>query len=426
MPPLQSSATSCHNPRSRPDDCIPGQSWLPHRHHQPLRSRLSLTRRELPIWIRSPCRSRSTTCVAAVKKHEKAQWGVAAPSSSAQFKSTTSLKNKPLAKRWDHLLSEESLSRKGNSLKQAAKFLGKPGIISLGGGLPAAEYFPFADLSIKVPQVPNFSEQETEANGVVLHSGKHDLVEDKSIFDISTAFNYGQGCGAAQLLRWVTEHTELVHDPPYQDWACNITVGSSSALDMALRMFCQRGDYIMSEEYTFSAAVETAAPMGIKVAPIKMDEEGLLPGALDDVLTNWNPEQHNGAKRPNVLYTVPTGQNPTGATQGAERRRQIYRICQKHDIYIFEDDPYFFLQMQPYVAGSMASPPPPKHDDFIKSLEPSYLRLDVDGRVMRMDSFSKSSAPVPARAGSPRANNSPSGTGCTPTYRRSALRACRS
>jgi aromatic amino acid aminotransferase I / 2-aminoadipate transaminase len=328
------------------------------------------------------------------KKQDKAKWGVAAPSSSAQFKSTTSLKNKPKSKRWDHLLSEESLSRKGSSLKQAARFLGKSGLISLGGGLPSSEYFPFAELSIKVPNPPHFSEQETDVLGEVLVSGKHDLVEDKSIFDISTAFNYGQGSGAAQLLRWVTEHTELVHSPPYADWACNLTIGSTSALDMALRMFCKRGDYIISEEYSFASAVETAAPMGIKFAGVKMDDEGLLPDELDNFLRTWDPSKRNGAPRPHLLYTVPTGQNPTGATQGAARRKQIYRVCQKHDVYILEDEPYYFLQMQPYTGIEAQDAPLPKsHDDFLKNLVTSYLRIDVDGRVMRMDSFSKIISP---------------------------------
>jgi len=239
---------------------------------------------------------------------------------------------------------------------------------------------------------------------VILSSGKYDLLEERSIFDISTAFNYGQGMGAAQLLRWVTEHTELVHNPPYADWACNLTIGSTSAFDMALRMFCQRGDYIISEEYTFATAVETAAPMGIKVLGVRMDEQGLLPDVLDDLLRTWQPSAHGGARKPFLLYTVPTGQNPTGATQGEARRRAIYRVCQKHDIYIIEDEPYYFLQMQPYTGTSsvptVTDPNPycvstttTTLDAFLATLIPSYLNLDVDGRVMRLDSFSKVVSP---------------------------------
>ncbi|KAL1639386.1 Aromatic/aminoadipate aminotransferase 1 [Diplodia intermedia] len=37
------------------------------------------------------------------------------------------------------------------------------------------------------------------------------------------------------------EHTEMVHDPPYPDWQCTMTIGNTSALDMALRMFAAQG-----------------------------------------------------------------------------------------------------------------------------------------------------------------------------------------
>ncbi|KAF1840037.1 aromatic amino acid aminotransferase 1 [Cucurbitaria berberidis CBS 394.84] len=325
-------------------------------------------------------------------KTNRSQWGVAAPSNTANFR-LKSYDHRPKAKRWEHILTHEALTRKGNSLKEAAKFLATPGIISLGGGLPSSEYFPFEELSIKVPQVGRFSEAETKDSGVILTAGKHDLAEDKSNFDIATAFNYGQGSGSAQLLRWVTEHTEMVHDPPYQDWRCTMSIGSTSATDMALRMFTRPGDVMLSEEYTFSAFVETARPMGVRVCGVPVDSEGLLPDEMDHILSTWDVNAR-GARKPHLLYTVPTGQNPTGATQGAERRQALYKVCQKHDVYILEDEPYYFLQMQPYTGPNAPDVPPPStHSDFLKSLVPSYLSMDTDGRVMRLDSFSKVISP---------------------------------
>lgn len=159
-------------------------------------------------------------------------------------------------------------------------------------------------------------------------------------------------------------------------------------------MFTTRGEYILTEEYTFSTAAETARPMGVNCIGVKMDEEGLLPTHLDTLLINWDPSHHNDAPRPWLLYTVPTGQNPTGATQSLKRRKEIYRVAQKHDLYILEDEPYFFLQMQPYTGPNAPNVPlPASHDDFIQALIPSLLSLDVDGRVMRLDSFSKVVAP---------------------------------
>ena len=173
-----------------------------------------------------------------------------------------------------------------------------------------------------------------------------------------------------------------------------MTVGSTSALDMAFRMFVNRGDHILTEEYAFASAMETGRPMGAKWIGVKMDKEGLLPDQLDSILNDWDPSAHNGARKPWLLYLVPTGHNPTGATQTLQRRKEIYRIAQRHDLYIIEDEPYYFLQMQPYTGSDAPdAPSPASHDDFLSALVPSYVNLDVDGRVMRMDSFSKLISP---------------------------------
>ncbi|KAL8700648.1 MAG: hypothetical protein Q9201_005334 [Fulgogasparrea decipioides] len=300
---------------------------------------------------------------------------------------------KPKAKRWNHILNQETQSRIGSSLKAASQLLKTPGLISLGGGLPSSTVFPFENLQVKVPKPPHFSEAETRDTGVLAESGKHDAAEGKSLYDIHVAFNYGQATGSVQLLRFVTEHTEIVHHPPYQDWQCCLSVGSTSAFEIALRMFTNRGDYMMTEEYSFCSALETARPMGVTPLGIKIDDEGLLPSHMDYVLTNWC-ESERGAPKPFFLYTVPTGQNPTGATQSAQRRREIYACAQKHDVYIIEDEPYYFLQMQPYTGPNAPDVPPPScQEDFLAALAPSLLGMDTDGRVMRLDSFSKVIAP---------------------------------
>jgi aromatic amino acid aminotransferase I / 2-aminoadipate transaminase len=89
------------------------------------------------------------------------------------------------------------------------------------------------------------------------------------------------------------------------------------------------------------------------------------------------------------------GQNPTGGTLSLERRKKIYAICQKYDILIIEDDPYYFLQMPDYASSDAF---PASEDEYIDSLIPSYIRIDIDGRVLRCDSFSKVIAPG-SRAG---------------------------
>ncbi|KAI0890722.1 PLP-dependent transferase [Annulohypoxylon maeteangense] len=318
-------------------------------------------------------------------------------SDSDMFKSPHAL-SKPKAKRWDHILTEEAVSRKPCNLKQAAKHLKKPGLISLGGGLPSASNFPIDHISMHVPAPPSFE----SGDSATAHAGKYDVAKDENggVYDLAIALNYGQSVGSAQLLRWVTEHTELTHAPPYGDWRCALTIGSTGALEQAFRMLCdrRRGDAVLTEEYSFSTALETAAPLGIKVFGAKMDGEGLLPSSMDEILGGWD-EAKRGAKRPTVLYTVPSGQNPTGATQSAQRRREVYEVCRKYDVYILEDEPYYYLQMQPYTSTTPHDhtrparvdevPPPATIEEFLEGLVPSLLSMDVDGRVMRMDSFSK-------------------------------------
>jgi aromatic amino acid aminotransferase I len=133
--------------------------------------------------------------------------------------------------------------------------------------------------------------------------------------------------------------------------------------------------------------------MGYKPVPLDIDFQGTRPDDLRNVLINWN-ESARGMPRPHVLYQVPVGQNPTGMTMSARRKKEIYDICVEFDVIIVEDDPYYFLQEGPYV------PKPQRGQDstltteqYLASLTPTFLRFDYQGRVIRLDSFSKTIAP---------------------------------
>ena len=61
---------------------------------------------------------------------------------------------------------------------------------------------------------------------------------------------------------------------------------------------------------------------------------------------------------------------------------------------IVEDDPYFFIQYPGYETEG----PKPDHsvqpnNEFLKTLAPSFLQYDYQGRVIRLESFSKSLFP---------------------------------
>lgn len=210
-------------------------------------------------------------------------------------------------------------------------------------------------------------------------------IEGEAAWDLGTALNYGHSAGSPHLLRFITEHVELVHDPPYVDWATSLSCGNTSALDIILRMLCERGDWILTENYTYPGTLEMVKPMGINLLGIEMDESGILPDMLEQQLSNWDDTR---GTRPSVLYMIPSGQNPTGATQSLERRKSIYDVAERHDLIIIEDDPYYFLQL-----GQSNEPLPTSADEYLATLPKSYLSLDTSGRVLRLDATSKILSP---------------------------------
>ncbi|KAK8116740.1 uncharacterized protein PG998_005021 [Apiospora kogelbergensis] len=238
---------------------------------------------------------------------------------------------------------------------------GNEGVCSLGPGAPSADFFPFFAAEYTVPSA-GFPDDAPARCTTQLHIGMKDVSEGVSNYDLSSALQYGVGTGSKQLLGFVKEHVKIFHNPPYLDWDCILTTGNTSAMDTVMRIFGQKGVTMVIENHTYPTCFETGLPLGYSFFPAKMDNEGLLPDELDRDLSSWD-EEARGMKRPTMLYTIPTGQNPSGATPSADRRRQVYAVAQKHDLYILEDDPYYVFHM------------------------------DTDGRVFRMDSFAKTISP---------------------------------
>lgn len=212
----------------------------------------------------------------------------------------------------------------------------------------------------------------------------------EAAFDLSSALNYAEPSGLGQLVDSFREKTKFIHNPPYQDWDTTLTCGSTSAIDLVLRMFCNRGDWILTEKFTYTGTLMAAKAHGIKTQGIEMDEDGLVPEDLDAKLRCWDTSR---GRKPFVLYTIPSGHNPTGITQSTARKIAIYQVAERHDLLILEDDPYFFLRLDESSASLDAYPSFSLLETFRKSLPASYLSLDGSGRVIRVESTSKILAP---------------------------------
>jgi DNA-binding transcriptional MocR family regulator len=78
---------------------------------------------------------------------------------------------------------------------------------------------------------------------------------------------------------------------------------------------------------------------------IPTDTDGLIPDALGHILDNWDTKTSGGAK-PRILYCIPTGGNPSGATLSMPRRQALMALASKHDLILIEDDPYYFMEFE--------------------------------------------------------------------------------
>lgn len=293
-----------------------------------------------------------------------------------------------------HLLSEESKSRQPSALKTAFKYFADPNIVFLGGGLPLSDYFPWNKITAESPAAPFRNGigavPQSADEKVVIELGKHSS-ENGHHEDIplSRSLQYGYTEGQPELINFIKEHTKLVHKIPYDGWDIIATIGNTQSWDATLRTFCTRGDVILVEDYSFSSALETANAQGVIQFPVPVDDFGIIPEKLESILNDWV------GPKPKLLYTIPTGQNPTGSSLSPERRKAIYKLAQDHDFIIIEDEPYYYLQMDTYTedASSRAGKAVHSHKEFLEALVTSFISLDVDGRVIRLDSFSKVIAP---------------------------------
>ncbi len=98
----------------------------------------------------------------------------------------------------------------------------------------------------------------------------------------------------------------------------------------------------MVEELTFPGIKAAARQLRLPLHGIEMDDEGVLPEALD------RAARATGAK---VAVLVPTLQNPTGAVMGETRRRDVAEVARRNRLWVIEDDVYGALLDRPPLAA---------------------------------------------------------------------------
>ncbi|SDF90283.1 transcriptional regulator, GntR family [Limimonas halophila] len=110
--------------------------------------------------------------------------------------------------------------------------------------------------------------------------------------------------------------------------------GTQPGLTLALNALCTPGDAVLVEALTYPGVRAAAHALGLRPVPVAMDGDGLCPDALAEAA------RRSGAR---VVFTMPTLHNPTNATMGERRRRDILAVARDHDLTVIEDAIYAFL-----------------------------------------------------------------------------------
>ncbi|KAL6943546.1 hypothetical protein ACO0OE_003434 [Hanseniaspora uvarum] len=282
--------------------------------------------------------------------------------------------------------------------------------VYLAGGMPHESMFPFKHVSVKYRDTPgvlgeldgsSIAENESSKSyEIPLYSD--DSVKEQQC-DIARAFQYSDTVGLESLRQFTRSIVKKVNTPIYDNWDVLITAGSSDSLSKVCDLFVDEDTTVLCEEFTFVNICSHVSYAQGSCVPIKLEvsddpkTQGIDTGYLSDLLENWSTH-YPDKKKKLVLYTIATGQNPTGLTQSLEKRKEIYDICCKHNVIILEDDPYGYLQLPKYDhENPLKNPYQDKSitlDIFCsKLLKPSYMTIDTEGRVLRLETFSKVGSP---------------------------------
>ncbi|MTI12778.1 aminotransferase-like domain-containing protein [Sansalvadorimonas verongulae] len=125
------------------------------------------------------------------------------------------------------------------------------------------------------------------------------------------------------VARWLNHHNIHV-----QADRLRFTSGAQNAMQLVLSAFCHRGDTILVEKLTYPGLLNLARQQRLTLKPVDMDDQGLVPEALDNACRQYNPR---------FIYATPTLQNPTTVVMGEQRRHDIVEVCKTHGIYLIED-----------------------------------------------------------------------------------------
>ncbi len=243
-----------------------------------------------------------------------------------------------------HLYSKSACCAVPSAIREISKLVDTPGMKSLAGGWPDPAVFPADDVSRITRELLS-----KNADRVLQYGTTDGLTELRTELARLAADHYGIRCGPDQIL---------------------VTAGSAQGMDLACRVIINPADVIFVGLPTYFGGTGAVMATCGELRGVAVDEQGMNTRQLDLQLLRLK----KSGRRAKGVYVIPNFQNPSGTTLSLERRKHLVELAERHDMVIFEDDPYGDLRFE----GDQLTP---------------ILSLDPNGRVVHMRSMSKTFAP---------------------------------
>lgn len=175
------------------------------------------------------------------------------------------------------------------------------------------------------------------------------------------------GSGLPALLDYQTDADLAPHGEAGRLWLadCGVvappdeivtTMGAQHGLFCILSSVLTSGDLLLTEDLTYMPVCAMAERLGLHIAPVEMDADGVLPESF---------EARCRASNPSAFYLTPTLQAPTTVTLSDARRQAIAEIAARHGVILIEDD--VFGPLKPDRPAPLATRAP-DHTVYVTSL----------------------------------------------------------
>ena len=124
-----------------------------------------------------------------------------------------------------------------------------------------------------------------------------------------------------------------------------LTNGGQQGIYLLTTLLLDQNDSVIAEHFTYPGFLQAIIPYNCHLLSVTTDfKNGINLDQLEKAL----------AKKPTLLYIVPDGGSPHGASIHKKNRQKIADLAQAYQVPIIEDDPYGFLNYEGH------APPPIK------------------------------------------------------------------